>query len=117
VITGDIVWAADTAGRLSALDLHTGEELWHTALAVPVLAGLAVSGDWLVVASFDGTVRGLARTASAPIAPAPATCEVGRAGAGCCDTGGAPAGPAALLLAVGLVLRRGARRARTRVRA
>jgi uncharacterized protein (TIGR03382 family) len=105
VITGDIVWAADTSGRLSALDIMTGEELWHTALGAPVLAGLAVSGDWLVVASFDGTVRGFARTASEPSAPEPVACEVGAAG-GCCDAGGDPAGPAALLLAVAAILHR-----------
>src|SRR5262249_39737141 len=57
VITGDIAWAADTAGVLSALDLHTGARLWQTDLGTPALGGLAVSGDWLVVATYDGTVR------------------------------------------------------------
>jgi outer membrane protein assembly factor BamB/predicted phosphodiesterase len=112
VITGDIVWAADTAGRLSALDLHTGEELWRTDLGVPVLAGLAVSGDWLVVASFDGSVRGFARAATEPSAPEPVACEVSGA-AGCCDAGGGPAGPAALLLAVAAALHRSRRRRAT----
>lgn len=113
IITGDLVWAADTAGRLSALDLQTGEELWHTALGVPVLAGLAVSGDWLVVASFDGSVRGFAKVQSEPIAVVPVACEVSGADGGCCDAGGGdPAGPAALLVVVGLALGRRRRTAR-----
>ncbi|HMG52693.1 MAG TPA: PQQ-binding-like beta-propeller repeat protein, partial [Kofleriaceae bacterium] len=54
VITGDIVWAADTAGQLAALDLRTGAPLWRTQLGTPALGGLAVSDDWLVVATYDG---------------------------------------------------------------
>ncbi|HSS00725.1 MAG TPA: PQQ-binding-like beta-propeller repeat protein [Kofleriaceae bacterium] len=105
IITGDLVWAADTSGRLSALDLQTGEELWHTSLGVPVLAGLAVSGDWLVVASFDGSVRGFARTATDPPLLQPAVCEPFDAG-GCCSTGSGPAAPSLLLLFVAWRLRR-----------
>jgi len=59
VITGDIVWAADTSGMLSAVELSSGRLLWQTDLGVPALAGLAVSRDWLVVATYDGTVRAL----------------------------------------------------------
>jgi len=91
VITGDIVWAADTAGQLTALDLHTGHPLWQTRLGTPVLGGFAVSGDWLVVASYDGTVRGLARAATEPRALAPQACEPATGG-GCCDAGGDPTG-------------------------
>jgi len=85
VITGDVVWAADTAGRLTALELRTGAELWHTELGTPVLAGLAVAGDWLVVASYDGSVRALGppdhgRTLVAQ------RCDAFEAG-GCCDAG------------------------------
>ncbi|HET7499521.1 MAG TPA: PQQ-binding-like beta-propeller repeat protein [Kofleriaceae bacterium] len=86
LITGDLVWAADTAGQLTALDLHTGAELWHTALGAPVLGGMAVSGDWLVVASYDGSVRGFATAPSEPSAPEPIACQVPSRG-GCCDAG------------------------------
>ena len=105
VITGDLVWAADTAGQLTALDLHTGQALWTTALGVPMLGGLAVSGDWLVVASYDGSVRGFTKAAAEPTAPDAVLCEVPDTG-GCCDAGGSPGGALALTLLVGAVLRR-----------
>ena len=60
VITGSIVWAADTAGELVARDLHTGAERGRVALGAPALAGLAVSGDWLVATTYDGIVHALA---------------------------------------------------------
>jgi len=72
IIDGDRVWIADTAGELAALDLHTGAPLARIAIGAPVLAGLAKSGEWLVAASYDGTVRGLAPSAPHPvITPAP----------------------------------------------
>lgn len=107
VITGDIVWAADTAGRLTALDLHTGAVLWRTQLGTPALGGLAVSNDWLVVATYDGTVRGFVAASHDPLAPPPAACDAGAEG-GCCDTGRAasPAGALALALAALAATRR-----------
>jgi MYXO-CTERM domain-containing protein len=115
VITGDIVWAADTAGQLTALDLHTGAALWHTALGTPVLGGLAVSGDWMVVASFDGTVRGFAKADAEPTSPDAVACEVPEpADAGCCSAGGDPTGALGLTLVVGVAMRR--RRASPRAR-
>jgi len=60
VVTGDVVWAAGTDGTLAALELRTGHEVWSTQLGTPLLAAPAVSGRWLVVAGFDGVVRGLA---------------------------------------------------------
>lgn len=90
VITGGIVWAADTSGDLAALDLTTGAPLWRAAVGAPVLAGLAASGDWLVVASYDGSVRALTPTKDAAGAS-----DQGLAGAspsGSC-TVGQPIGP------------------------
>lgn len=106
VITGDIVWAADTSGQLAALDLHTGAPLWRTQLGTPAFGGLAVSGDWLVVATYDGAVRGLAAAAHDPVAPAPISCTP--ASGGCCDAGrDAPAGTLVLaLIAVAAIRRR-----------
>jgi MYXO-CTERM domain-containing protein len=100
VITGDIVWAADTAGQLTALDLHTGAVLWKTSLGTPVLGGLAVSDDWLVVASYDGSVRGFVRANAVPREPEAAACEVSSR-AGCCEAGGDPPGPVAWLVVAG----------------
>lgn len=109
VITGDIVWAADTAGVLTALDLHTGAVLWKTQLGTPVLAGLAVSGDWLVVASYDGSVRALVTAPAEPSAPETVACEVVSPG-GCCEAGGKLPGPLPWLLVVGASMRRRRRR-------
>jgi len=110
VITGDIVWAADTAGQLTALDLHTGAALWHTALGAPVLGGLAVSDAWMVVASYDGTVRGFVAASTEPIAPPAVACAADDAG-GCCQAGGDASGSLVLALVIGGAARRRRRRA------
>jgi outer membrane protein assembly factor BamB len=106
VITAGIVWAADTSGELTALDLRTGAPLWKTDLGVPVLAGLAVSGDWLVAASYDGTVRALVPTASERPAPISPKCSDPVAGGGCCDAGGSPSGLMLVIVVVALRRRR-----------
>jgi outer membrane protein assembly factor BamB len=108
LVTGDIVWAVDTSGLLAALDLHTGQTLWTTALGVPVLAGLATSGDYLVAASYDGTVRALVPGTPAVAITAPTCSEPARTG--CCEGG---TGSPSIILGLGVgavVLRR--RRAR-----
>jgi outer membrane protein assembly factor BamB len=87
LVTGDLVWAVDTSGELTARALSTGERLWRTALGVPVLAGLATSGDWLVVASYDGTVHALVAGVpprATPVAIAP-RCESTAGSGGYCD--------------------------------
>lgn len=109
VITGDIVWAADTAGELAALELHTGRALWRAKLGVPVLAGLAVSGDWLVAASYDGTVRALVPTVRERAAPRPLACSEVPPPQGCCDARGSPA---TALVLLGLIAARERRRRR-----
>ncbi|HEX5061781.1 MAG TPA: PQQ-binding-like beta-propeller repeat protein [Kofleriaceae bacterium] len=111
IITGDLVWAVDTAGELSALELHSGSVMWHTSLGVPVLAGLAASGDWLIAASYDGTVRALVPTPAERPVPAPVDCTAPPPepppSAGCCDTTGSPASLLlALVVVVGLRRRR-----------
>ncbi|MGE5181785.1 MAG: PQQ-binding-like beta-propeller repeat protein, partial [Acidobacteriota bacterium] len=107
VITGGIAWTADTSGELVARDLRTGDLLWSTELGVPVLAGLATSGDYLVVASYDGTVRALAPGAPREVDAQAATCSEPAApasGGGCCDSGGGASG--LLLVVVWATLRR-----------
>lgn len=117
VITGDLVWAADTAGQLVALDLHTGAVLWRDQLEVPVLAGLATTGDALVVASYDGSVRLLAPVERLREAPLDGTCDAPPPAGGCCDARASSGTPAAalLVLALGYASRR--RRRRTRASA
>lgn len=105
VITGDLVWAADTAGQLTALDLHTGAALWRTQLGAPVLGGLAVSGSWLVVASYDGSVRAFVTAGAEPGAPEAVACEASSPG-GCCDAGRDPTSSLVWLLVAGGAMRR-----------
>jgi outer membrane protein assembly factor BamB/predicted phosphodiesterase len=104
VITGDTVWAADTSGQLGAYALASGEARWRTELGVPVLAGLAVAGDALVVASYDGTVRLLAPGRTPPAAVA-RSCTVKRS-SGCCQSSPLSAGWPMLLVVFGLARRR-----------
>ena len=104
-ITGDVVWVADTSGELAALDLRTGDPLWRTAIGAPVLSGLAASGDWLVVASYDGTVRALVPTTHEPAMSSPVSCAEPTVSAGGCETRARPgAAIVTLCLIVGAVL-------------
>ncbi|HEY4242765.1 MAG TPA: PQQ-binding-like beta-propeller repeat protein [Kofleriaceae bacterium] len=116
VVTGDIVWAADTSGVLYAIDLRSGQLLWQSARGEPILSGLAVSGDWLVTATFDGTVHAFVHTSveNPPILVGSDGCTamISPDDAGCCDARGGGTGALLLALGVGLCLARG-RRARS----
>ncbi len=57
VATRDLLWLPGADGRLSALDSKSGRTLWQADLGAPLVSGLALAGDYLVVASYDGTVR------------------------------------------------------------
>ncbi|MBX3161542.1 MAG: PQQ-binding-like beta-propeller repeat protein [Deltaproteobacteria bacterium] len=112
VIAGGVVWAADTSGRLVALELFTGAKIWQTELETPVLAGLAIAGNRLVVASYDGSVRLLGP--AIPVPPAALMQCDPPAPSGCC---GAAAGPGAILpglAALAVALRRRATRLTSR---
>ncbi|MEJ7597452.1 MAG: PQQ-binding-like beta-propeller repeat protein [Kofleriaceae bacterium] len=84
VITGDLVWAGDTSGQLGAYALATGAARWKLDLGLPMFAGIAIAGDSLVVATYDGSVR-LLVPGRPPAVPAPLPCEVHRSH-GCCQT-------------------------------
>jgi len=96
IIADDRVWIADTSGELAALDLKSGAPLFRTAIGTPVLAGLAVSGANLVVASFDGSIRVLS--------PAPALPHVAPP-IGCAATSASAADLFGLLIVIGFVVR------------
>ncbi|MEO7091945.1 MAG: PQQ-binding-like beta-propeller repeat protein, partial [Polyangiales bacterium] len=114
VITGDLVWAVDTSGQLAALDLHTGAVLWRMDLELPVLAGIATTGNSLVIASYDGTVRALAPTAHERPPITLAACDAPPT-TGCCDARTSPGGGALLAIA-GYAWARRRRRRRSTVR-
>ena len=109
IIAGDTVWIADTSGELAALDLLTGAPRARITIGAPVLAGLAAADGWLVVASYDGTVRAFNPVAQERPAAVPPSCSEppgppGSSG-GCCDAG-ASASPLALFVVAALRRRR-----------
>jgi outer membrane protein assembly factor BamB len=57
VIAGDAAWIGTADGDVVEVDLATGRDRARLRVGAPVLSGLAVAGDSLVVASYDGTVR------------------------------------------------------------
>jgi outer membrane protein assembly factor BamB len=92
VVTGDIVWVPRPDGKLAALGADDGRELWVSDLGAPIVSAPAPAGDYLVVATFDGTVRAMvAGTAALPGDVEPCTAEpeppVSPTDAGCCGTG------------------------------
>jgi outer membrane protein assembly factor BamB len=57
VIAGDVAWLGTADGEVIAIELATGRDRARLKVGAPVLSGLAIAGDSLVVASYDGTVR------------------------------------------------------------
>ncbi len=104
VVTGGLVWAGAADGVLRAIDLQTGEVRWSTDLGAPILCGVAPAGEYLFVATYDGTLHALT-----PGDPALYTIPQPAGDAGGCDVdhGDRTArtlGGSALLGAVGLGL-------------
>lgn len=56
VIVGDIVYFGANDGYLYALEVNTGALVWRYHLGVPIASTVAVSGNMLTVAAWDGTV-------------------------------------------------------------
>jgi outer membrane protein assembly factor BamB len=98
VVAGTTVWFADTAGELVGADVATGMTRWTMSLGVASLSGMAISGDALLVPTFDGVVHALIPP---PVWPP----------SGCCGVGSARPGELVLVLLVVARLRR-RRRAR-----
>lgn len=124
VVTGDVVWVPGPDGTLAALSAVDGHELWSTDLGAPVVSAPAPAGDYLVVATFDGTVRALAPAPAITPGGVPACAPVPeppRAGdAGCCGARGATGPDGTLIVTVAmtglLLLRRRQRGSRSRSR-
>ncbi len=62
-VTGKLVWVGGVDGRLSALDAITGQEVWHTTFAAPIMSGVVPAGDFLFVSTYDGMVHALVPSA------------------------------------------------------
>lgn len=106
VVTADIVWVPRPDGMLVALAASDGRELWSTHLGAPLVSAPAPAGDYLVVASFDGTVRAMAPapavSAGSAVACEPLVEDHDPRAAGCCDARGQ--GDAAPLVGGAVVL-------------
>lgn len=56
VIIGQVVYFGANDGYLYALDVNEGKLLWRYRLGVPIASTVAVSGNTIAVAAWDGTV-------------------------------------------------------------
>ena len=56
VVRDDTVYAADTSGIVSALNLENGRERWSTQLDFAILGGVSVAGEQLFVSTNDGSL-------------------------------------------------------------
>lgn len=56
VIVGSVVYFGASDGYLYALDVDSGSLLWRYRLGVPIASTVAVSGNAVIVAGWDGTV-------------------------------------------------------------
>ena len=56
VIVGDVVYFGASDGVLHALEVRTGKPLWQYRLGVPIASTVAVTGNTVVVAAWDGTI-------------------------------------------------------------
>jgi len=92
VVTGDLVWVPRPDGKLVALAAADGHELWSTDLVAPVVSAPSPAGDYLIVATYDGTVHALAHATTAATPGHVDACELPppttqRDTGGCCSSG------------------------------
>ena len=59
---GDTLFAADAKGRVTALNLESGKELWEVKLKLPVAGGTGAAGDLVFVGTTNGEVIALDST-------------------------------------------------------
>ena len=112
VVTGDVVWIGHPDGTLVAHDVVDGTVRFSTALGAPIVSAPAPAGDYLIVATYDGTVRALVSSPPPPVTAAQVCTpwsERSDDAAGCCSARRSPSRGDALLLALvagGLIRRR-----------
>ncbi|HVV82968.1 MAG TPA: PQQ-binding-like beta-propeller repeat protein [Kofleriaceae bacterium] len=115
VVTGDVVWIGHPDGTLVGHDVADGTVRFSMSLGAPIVGAAAPAGDYLVVGTYDGTVRALVPS-PAPPPVEPARCAAwpddDTRAAGCCESGPRRGAGDVLLvgLVAGLVLRRRRRR-------
>ena len=103
IVTGDVVWVGHPDGTLVAHDVADGRVRFSTALGAPIVSAPAPAGDYLIVATYDGTVRALVSSPPPPVTAAQVCTpwsERGDDASGCCGSGRSPSRGDALLLAL-----------------
>ena len=105
-------------GTLAALAAADGHELWTTQLGAPIVSAPAPAGDYLVVATFDGTVRALVPAPAVTPQPVdecdplePDGTDPALPPAGCCGAGEGSSSSGILAGLVGMIVLRRRRRA------
>ena len=58
-VDGDTVYAADTGGTVTAVELASGDRLWTKDLEQPILGGVSFSDNQLFVSLREGTLVAL----------------------------------------------------------
>ena len=105
LVTGSILWVPGADGFLRAHDAVSGDELWCSDLAAPLLSGIAVGDGALYIGSYDGTIRALTQVdgeLGCEASFAPPAADDGGCG---CRAGGPPRNtPATLLLLLAAAL-------------
>jgi outer membrane protein assembly factor BamB len=56
LVHNDIVYVADTSGRVSALAIGSGEQIWSVETKIPIGGGVGFGDDLVLLGSKDGQV-------------------------------------------------------------
>ena len=59
VIVGEVVYFGASDGWFYALDVHSGQCLWKRWFGLPIASTVAVTGNTVIVATWDGTIYAL----------------------------------------------------------
>ena len=76
VVDGDRIYAAGTAGEVSALDKATGKQVWSVDLDTRITGGVGAGEGLILVGTRDGRVIALSEVDGAELWTAPVTSEV-----------------------------------------
>jgi outer membrane protein assembly factor BamB len=76
LVHNDIVYVADTSGRVSALAIDSGKQIWSVETEIPIGGGIGFGDDLVLLGSKDGQVFALEPTTGANRWVSPVSSEV-----------------------------------------
>lgn len=76
LVHNDIVYVADTSGRVSALAIDNGKQIWSVETKIPIGGGVGFGDDLVLLGSKDGQVLALEPTSGASRWVSPVSSEV-----------------------------------------